>query len=190
MSDLGPRPPFYVEAHPFEALRTVFVGRDGELRLLEQMLSQSVGSPAFVVGPSGVGKTALCRAYEQLHGQYYRGSVFCSAAQFGSPDALLDYIDFQRGQIVNQVPVPQAGPDRDTRVLVVVDDVDRFSDQEASYLLTMLHARSPYCVSLCTSRERFRFLERGNVPAVLRVEPAFSVRHRIRAGGRASVSDP
>jgi hypothetical protein len=165
MSEPDRHPPFLGDV-PLGALQSVFAGRDQELRRLDQMLGQSGGSPAFVVGPAGVGKTALCRAFEHFHGKKYSGSVFCSAPQFASPDALIDYIDYQRVQISKQGPFPQGFRNRDGRALLIVDDVDRFSDQEAAYLLTHLHSRSPDLVSLCTSRERFRFLEISEIPSL------------------------
>jgi predicted AAA+ superfamily ATPase len=153
-------------------LRKTFTGRNHELNLLDQMLDKSGGSPAFIVGPAGVGKTTLCRAYEIFQNNKYPGTIFCSASQFASPDALIDYIDYQRIRISNQQPYSASERNRDNRPLLVVDDVDRFSDQEASYLLTLLHSRSPQLVSLCTSRERFRFLEISEIPSLeLRLEP-------------------
>lgn len=87
-------------------LHSVFAGRDRELRLLDQMLSESGGSPAFLVGLAGVGKTSLCLAYQQTRRDRYSGSLYCAAPQFASPDALLDYIDYQRIQIAGQGPYP------------------------------------------------------------------------------------
>jgi Domain of unknown function (DUF4263) len=171
MSDQAPRP-FVFGAAATGTFQSVFAGRDRELRLLDQMLDQSGGSPAFVVGLAGVGKTALCRAYEHLRRDRYSGSVFCAAPQFASPDALIDYIDYQRIQISGQGPFPNIVGSRDSRPLLIVDDVDRFSEQEASYLLTLLHSRSPYFVSLCTTRQRFRFLEISEIPSLeLRLAP-------------------
>jgi antiviral defense system Shedu protein SduA/AAA domain-containing protein len=147
-------------------LRETFTGRNHELGLLDQMLDESGGSPAFIVGPAGVGKTTLCRAYELFQNKKYAGTIFCSASQFASPNALIDYIDYQRIRISNQQPSSASNRKRDNRPLLIVDDVDRFSDQEASYLLTLLHSRSPQLVSLCTSRERFRFLEISEIPSL------------------------
>jgi len=162
----------HISNEPLSLLREVFTGRDHELGLLDQMLDESGGSPAFVVGPAGVGKTTLCRAYEVFQNKKYPGTIFCSASQFASPDALIDYIDYQRTRISNQQPSSASDRKRDNRPLLVVDDVDRFSDPEASYLLTLLHSRAPQLVSLCTSRERFRFLEISEIPSLeLRLAP-------------------
>ena len=153
-------------------LQSVFAGRDRELRLLDQMLSDSGGSPAFLVGFAGVGKTALCLAYQHSRRDRYSGSIYCAAARFASADAMLDYIDYERAQVAGQGPYPNTDGRRDTRPLLIVDDVDRFSDPEASYLFTMLHSRSPYLVSLCASRQRFRFLEIAEIPSLeLRLGP-------------------
>jgi len=154
-----------------ETVTPFFVGRQRELQLLDQMLAHSGGSPAFLVGPAGIGKTALCRAYLQLHSAAYSGSLFCSAAQFSSPDALVNYIDYEGGQMSRQRAL-SAHDKYDSRPLLVVDDVDRFTEQEASYLLTLLHSRAANFVSLCTSRDRFRFLEIAEIPSLeLRVGP-------------------
>jgi len=85
---------------------------------------------------------------------------------------MLDYIDYNRVKVAEQGPYPNADGIRDTRPLLIVDDVDRFSDAEASYLFTMLLSRAPYLVSLCASRQRFRFLEVAEIPSLeLRLGP-------------------
>jgi replication-associated recombination protein RarA len=105
----------------------ILSGRDRELRLLEQMLDQSGGSPAFLVGPGGVGKTALCHMYAQTRGEKYSATIFVSVSQFSSPAALLDYVDFENAKL-------NASGDRqpNRKALLILDYFDAFEETVAS----------------------------------------------------------
>lgn len=147
-------PPFYVEAHPPEAVRSLFTGRNRELSLLDEMLLHANGSPVVVVGMSGSGRTTLCRAYVDWRGERYAGVIFCPGQRFRSADALIEYIAYERALLAAGASAPMRER-RDGRPLLVIDDADCFRPSEIGSLLAVSQLRHPGVVPLLTSRGRF-----------------------------------
>lgn len=151
-----------------DALSAVFTGRERELHALHEMLRESGGIPAFLVGPGGVGKTALARTYAARYASAYSASLLLSARNFGSPEALFGYLQSpeSNGAFKRRREPALGNHSPEHRRLVVIDDLDIFGHAVLSYTLTILYSMATRFTTLCITRARLPFLESAEVPTM------------------------
>ncbi len=64
-----------------------FVGRTQELNTIHSWLINKNSLPVFVLGPRGVGKTALCKAYSKIYQDFYSDIAFIGSSQLYNPSS-------------------------------------------------------------------------------------------------------
>ncbi len=116
-----------------------FVGRDLELERIRSMLRRASRFPVFLIGPRGVGKTALCYAYISRFSANYRRCVRVSCSrsiEINSLAAILRSelgLPLGRGSAASDAEalIHYLGASRTEKpVLFVLDDIDQLSERD------------------------------------------------------------
>ena len=122
-----------------------FSGRQAELSLLQNLLLDHTGVPVLLIGPRGIGKTALCQFYARNYRESYWGTTFFSAQSVFGMGALLPFI---LSRIANDANMEGSSEDtitahvrspRDSKnYLLVIDDCHVLHDSELASVLAKL----------------------------------------------------
>ena len=119
-------------------LEPLFVGRERELKELEEGLSSGAAGPVWVTGPAGIGKTALARMLaEKTSGQFPGGTYFLRANELE---------DIPRTALHRVRRDPRAS-------LLVVDDVESRPGQSVGQELVLLANEYPSARVVVISRD-------------------------------------
>lgn len=132
----------------------LFVGRQRELAIIEGWFEKD-SRPVFVIGPRGSGKTSLLYMYAHQNQDRYAKQIFVSGSQFDSLIAVLPYIasqlglgrknkrsrsDFEQIDPMGLLTALANGKLSQDRNLIILDDLDEFSQSEWSLLTALLQA--------------------------------------------------
>lgn len=113
----------------------LFTARTNELKHLHALLNTSKPKPVLIVGPRGMGKTALLYMYQHQFKHEYAGTTFISGQQILSVSAFLPYILY-RIAADNNLPVdtPHAAltyiSTLKKKYLIIVDDAHAITQRE------------------------------------------------------------
>ena len=142
--------------HNLPVQLTPFIGREGELTQIEQLLALPAGRLITLVGPGGIGKTRLAIQSAAQHMAAFRNGVyFVALAPLRSPEhlvpALADALQFTfyganepRTQLISFL--------REKELLLVLDNFEHLTD--GAPLLVEILQNAPRVKLLVTSRER------------------------------------
>lgn len=146
---LPPTPP---EPGPVAAAASALaplVGRDAELALLEERLTDPGCRWLTLLGPGGIGKTTLAAAAAAaLEGRFRHGTLWLGGRDDG--DALRD------ADAVLRRVIERCGADREAprAQLLVLDNLETVPAGAARELIEQIDRRAPGVVVLATSRQR------------------------------------
>lgn len=140
---------------------TPLIGRETELRQIQELMKDPAARLITLVGPGGIGKTRLSVEAASLAAkELFDGAVFISLASVNTVDFLVPAI----GNALNLRFSPGADPKeqlinrlRWSSLLLVLDNFEHLLD--GSGLLSELLAASPQLHLLVTSRERLSIQE-------------------------------
>ena len=76
-------------------LRDTFTGRSRELSILHNWLRDKNPLPVFVIGPRGIGKTALCMAYSEIYRDSYSDFIHLSCSSIYEHSNLIEIVLMQ-----------------------------------------------------------------------------------------------
>ncbi|MBI5670690.1 MAG: tetratricopeptide repeat protein [Chloroflexi bacterium] len=164
----GAVPAAPVVSAPIPPQPVPFIGRDSELKAIAALLADPTCRLLTLVGPGGMGKTALAIETAQRQTPAFPDGVyFVALAPLTAPDAMLPVIAGALGFQFNDSASPRQqllAYLRDRHLLLVLDNFDELLSG-AGLLVDMLQA-APRMKTLVTSRERLNVREE----VVFRVE--------------------
>ncbi|HEX7040268.1 MAG TPA: tetratricopeptide repeat protein [Trueperaceae bacterium] len=143
-------------AGPREPL-TSFVGREAELRVVEERLTGDECRLLTVLGPGGVGKTRLALRSAERLAERFEGVVLVPLAEVSSPDEVPLAVARAAGVRLRggQAPLDQVVAALERRhLLLLLDDFDHLVS--GALVVAELLAGCPRLRCLVTSRERLR----------------------------------
>lgn len=153
-----PVPFFYYNNLP--AQTTSFIGREEELTLIEQYLSNPACRLLTIIGLGGIGKTRLALQAAATTDQFRQGICFVGLASISSPDFLISTIAsalnfplYGRGDPKTQL-INYLG---DKEMLLVLDNFEHLIS--GAGLLVEILQRAPHLKMVVTSRERLSLQE-------------------------------
>lgn len=141
-------------------LETSFVGRDDELRQIEQILDNENGRLLTIVGMGGSGKTrlALQSAKERKH-SYLHGLYFVPLADLHSASALpIQIAQAMELSLDNQSLVNQLLQYlQDKELLLILDNIEHLlNDPETIPFIQQMRQQAPHLTLIITSRQPLR----------------------------------
>lgn len=155
-----PTPPTNEAKHNLPAQTTPFVGREPEIKALNQLVSNTDSRFITILGPGGMGKTRLALevAREQVS-QFYHGVYFVPLAPLERSENIIptiaESIKFTFGQDPRGPKAQLLDHLSEKHMLLVMDNFEHVMD--GADIVGEILEHAPDITIIVTSRERLRF---------------------------------